>query len=96
MAESMANSDKILYDPVISNCATAVKNAINKATGANIKSLDWPSIVVNKIKELFPNGIEYTIGRALEKNKKSITKAKKMSDPNTKCDDDERTERGTK
>ncbi|MBQ7211365.1 MAG: hypothetical protein IJS19_01635, partial [Muribaculaceae bacterium] len=38
MAESMAISDKIPYDPVVSNCATAVKNAINKATGANIKS----------------------------------------------------------
>ena len=95
MAESMAISDKIPYDPVVSNCATAVKNAINKATGANIKSFDWPSKVVNKIKEHFPNGIEYTRGRAPEKNKKSITKAKKMSDPKTKRDDEERTEQGT-
>lgn len=96
MAESMINSSKKQYNLFTQNCATAVKDAINKAMGTKISGVvDIPDFITDMVKKIFPKGIEYTRGRAPEKNKKSITKAKKMSDPKTKRDDEERTEQGT-
>ena len=96
MAESMINSSKKQYNLLTQNCATAVKDAINKAMGTKIPGVvDIPDFITDMVKKIFPKGIEYKKGNSSKKEKKAVTKAKKMSDPKTKRDDEERTEQGT-
>lgn len=57
--------------------------------------VDIPDFITDIVKKIFPKGIEYKKGNSSKKEKKAVTKAKKMSDPKTKRDDEERTEQGT-